>query len=125
MYEISIEEEFSGAHRLRNYKGKCENLHGHNWKVQVVISGEKLDKDGLLMDFHFLKKKLRQVLENLDHTYLNNVSFFKKENPTSENISYYIYKKLKILLKNSPVKVEKVSVWENNRQSAAYYEKSK
>jgi len=120
MYEISIEDEFSGAHRLRNYKGKCENLHGHNWKVQVVVSGEKLDKDGLLMDFHLLKKKLLHVLKNLDHTYLNNVSFFKKENPTSENISYYIYKKLKILLKNSPVELKKVSVWENNRQSATY-----
>ena len=122
MYEILIEDEFAGAHRLRNYKGECENLHGHNWKVQVVVSGEKLDKDGLLIDFRLLKKKLHDVLKNLDHTYLNNISFFKKENPTSENISYYIYKKLKILLKNLSVEMKKVTVWENNLQSATYKE---
>ncbi|MCD6220945.1 6-carboxytetrahydropterin synthase QueD, partial [bacterium] len=99
MYEIKIIDEFSAAHRLKNYKGKCENLHGHNWKVEVVISGEFLDKTGLLLDFGILKEKLNFVLKKLDHKNLNRISFFYRTNPTSENIAYYIFIKMKTLLK--------------------------
>lgn len=123
MFEIKIIDEFSGAHRLKNYKGKCENLHGHNWKVEVIISGEFLDKNGLLLDFGILKEKLNFVLRGLDHKNLNRISFFYRTNPTSENIAYYIFKKMKALLKNFPVKIEKVTVWENEKQCASFIEK--
>lgn len=122
MYEIKIYGEFSSAHRLRNYKGKCENIHGHNWKVEVVVTGEILDKMGLLIDFHILKKKLNIVLKNLDHKDLNSIPFFTDKNPSSENIAFFIYKKMKFILRNYPVKVSKVTVWENEKQCASYFE---
>jgi len=122
MYEISIEEEFAGAHFLKNYKGKCEKLHGHNWKVVITISGETLGKDGLLIDFKIIRDKLKKILEKLDHNYLNNIPFFKKTNPSSENIAFYIFQKLKVSIKDFPVKIKKVTVWENNKQSASYIE---
>jgi len=123
MYEIKVVDEFSAAHRLKNYKGKCENLHGHNWKVEVVVSGEVLDKTGLLIDFRILKEKLNFVLKELDHKNLNRISFFCRTNPTSENIVYYIFIKMKALLKNLPVKIEKITVWENEKQCASFIEK--
>lgn len=123
MYEIKVLGEFSSAHRLKNYKGKCENLHGHNWKVEVIVSGEVLDKTGLIIDFGVLKEKLNFVLKQLDHKNLNKIPFFYRTNPTSENISYYIFKKMKSLLKNFPVRIEKVTVWENEKQCASFSEK--
>ena len=120
MFELIIEEEFSAAHRLRNYKGKCERLHGHNWKVQVIFEGEETGKDGLLMDFSILRDKVKEVIKILDHNYLNTIPFFKRKNPTSENISYFIFKKLCSIFKNEKVKVKKVTVWENSKQAASY-----
>lgn len=122
MYEIKVYGEFSSAHRLKNYRGKCENLHGHNWKVEVIVCGEILDRTGLLIDFNILKSKLNIILKDLDHKNLNLIPFFKDKNPSSENISFFIYKKMERLLKNYPVKILKVSVWENERQCASYYE---
>ncbi len=122
MYEVRVEDVFSSAHRLRNYRGKCENVHGHNWKVCVTVAGEALDAGGLLMDFHLLKEKLKDVLSLLDHKDLNNLSFFKKVNPTSENICFYIYRKMKTAFKKYPVVVKRVTVWESDRQCASYYE---
>ena len=122
MFELIIEEEFSAAHRLRNYKGKCEKLHGHNWKVQVIFKGEEIGKDGLLMDFSILRNKVREVLKNLDHNYLNNIPFFRKTNPTSENIAFFIFKKLQTVFKNTKIKIGKVIVWENSKQAATYSE---
>ncbi len=122
MYEVKIYGEFSSAHKLRNYMGKCENLHGHNWKVEVIVKGEILDRIGLLIDFHILKNKLNIVLKSLDHKNLNLIPFFKDKNPSSENIAFFIYKKMEQLLKNYPVKVSKVVVWENEKQCASYYE---
>ncbi|MCM8818688.1 MAG: 6-carboxytetrahydropterin synthase QueD [Candidatus Omnitrophica bacterium] len=122
MYEIKIRGDFSSAHMLKNYKGKCENLHGHNWKVEVIVIGETLDKIGLLIDFHILKSKLNIILKSLDHKNLNLIPFFAKKNPSSENIAFFIYKKMVQLVKNYPVKISKVTVWENENQSASYYE---
>jgi 6-pyruvoyltetrahydropterin/6-carboxytetrahydropterin synthase len=122
MYEVTVEDVFSSAHRLRNYKGKCENLHGHNWKVRVTVSGQNLDNIGLLIDFHVVKEKLRDVIDILDHTDLNSISFFKKINPTSENICFYIYRKMKVVLKKYPVEIKRVDVWENDKQYASYFE---
>lgn len=123
MYEIKIYGEFSAAHMLKDYRGKCENLHGHNWKVELIVSGEFLDRIGLLIDFHVLKKKLNAVLKILDHKNLNQITFFKERNPSSENIAFFIYKKMEKLLRKYPVKIEKVVVWENEKQCASYYEK--
>lgn len=118
MYSIKIETYFSSAHNLRGYHGKCEELHGHNWKVGVVVASPKLDKTGMVLDFKYLKKKLNDVLEKLDHKYLNRISYFKKANPTSENIAKYIYDSLK---QQIPA-LKSVTVWENNTSSATYEE---
>jgi len=117
MYKIKIEGDFSSAHNLRGYKGKCEDLHGHNWKVEVAVASPKLDRIGMVMDFKFLKEKLNRLLDSLDHKYLNNISYFKKVNPTSENIAKYIYDKLKVIIPN----LQTVTVWESDKASAAYY----
>jgi len=118
MYSIKIESYFSAAHFLRGYKGKCEELHGHNWKVEVGVEAKKLNKIGMLLDFHDLKTKLNMVLEKLDHKCLNNLTYFKKANPTSENIAQYIYKQLKSEVPN----LELITVWESHNSCASYYE---
>ncbi|MCS7180354.1 MAG: 6-carboxytetrahydropterin synthase QueD [bacterium] len=122
MYEIKVKGEFSSAHMLRNYRGECENLHGHNWKVEVIVSGEVLDRIGLVIDFRILRSKLNIVLKSLDHKNLNLIPFFKNRNPSSENIAFFIFKKLEKLLKNYPIRIQKVIVWENENQCACYYE---
>ena len=119
MYKIKIEGDFSSAHNLRGYKGKCEELHGHNWKVEVALASSRLDKIGMVMDFKFIKEKLNRLLDSLDHKYLNNISYFKKVNPTSENIAKYIYVQLK---KEIPI-LDYVTVWESDKASATYYVK--
>ena len=116
MYEIKIKTSFSAAHNLKNYKGKCEHLHGHNWVVEAVFSYKILDKDGLAIDFRFAKKTVKDVVEKLDHSYLNKSSFLKKLNPTSENIACQIYKSVK--KKNSCIK--SIAVWENESSCATY-----
>ncbi|MDD5730825.1 MAG: 6-carboxytetrahydropterin synthase QueD [Candidatus Omnitrophica bacterium] len=116
MYSIKVEANFSSAHNLRGYKGKCEALHGHNWKVEVTVVSNTLDKIGMVLDFKFLKAQLNKVLDPLDHTYLNNLAYFRKINPTSENIAKYIYDRLKAH-KLTP---KSVTVWENNTSSATY-----
>jgi len=118
MYKVKIEEHFSSAHNLRGYKGKCEELHGHNWKVEVEVAKDSLDNIGMVIDFTCLKKKLNAILEKLDHKYLNKLSYFKKVNPTSENIAKYIYDKLK----GDRAEVASVTVWESDRSSATYYD---
>ncbi|MDD5108151.1 MAG: 6-carboxytetrahydropterin synthase QueD [Candidatus Omnitrophica bacterium] len=118
MYSLKIEGTFSSAHNLRGYKGKCEDLHGHNWRIEAIVKSEKLNNIGIVVDFKELKKKLNAVLEELDHKYLNKLAYFKKVNPTSENIAKYLYKKLatKIPLLSS------VTVWENSTSCATYEE---
>lgn len=118
MYSIKIEASFSSAHNLREYRGKCEELHGHNWKIEVAAQKEKLDKAGMVLDFKYLKKKLNTVLEKLDHKYLNKIPYFKKFNPTSENIAKYIYDNLK----SQVAGIKSVTVWENSTSSAIYEE---
>jgi 6-pyruvoyltetrahydropterin/6-carboxytetrahydropterin synthase len=117
MFKLRIEGNFSSAHNLRGYKGKCEDLHGHNWKVEVVVVSDKLDKIGMVVDFKFLRKKLYSILEELDHKYLNDLHFFKKINPTSENIAKYLYD----LLKSEAPNLYSVTVWESDSASATYY----
>ncbi len=116
MYRIKVEGHFSSAHNLRGYRGKCEALHGHNWKVEAEVRGRSLDKAGMLMDFKILKQALNRLLEKLDHTYLNDVPFFRKVNPTSENIARYIFDSLAPVIKG----LVSVSVWENETSRATY-----
>ncbi len=120
MYELTVESGFSAAHRLRDYQGKCENLHGHNWTVEVTIGSKQLDNRGMVIDFGKIKEKLGRVLDRLDHTYLNELSEFKKINPTSENIAGYIYSRLKNLIRGKKITVKRVSVWETKDSSATY-----
>src|SRR5258708_36945178 len=91
MYEVTVEAGFSSGHYLRNYRGKCENPHGHNYKVRVMLRGETLDKAGLLLDFKDLKQVMRPVIERLDHQMLNDLTPFDEINPSAENLSRYFF----------------------------------
>jgi 6-pyruvoyltetrahydropterin/6-carboxytetrahydropterin synthase len=122
VYEILISANFSSAHNLRGYKGKCEELHGHNWKVEVVFQKQGLDKIGMTVDFTLLKKRLKDILKELDHKYLNKISFFKKNNPSAENIARYIYKEFKRYEGEVDIMVKSVNVWESEKACARYYE---
>lgn len=122
MYELSVLSEFSSAHNLRGYEGKCESLHGHNWRVEVIVIAERLNKIGIASDFKKLKKVVNAITDDLDHQHLNKLSFFKKINPTSENIAKYIFTKVKPHLKKELVSLKSVSVWESERSKATYYE---
>ncbi|HXX35728.1 MAG TPA: 6-carboxytetrahydropterin synthase QueD, partial [Thermodesulfobacteriota bacterium] len=95
MYEITVISHFSGAHRLRYLHGKCEELHGHNWKVEVSVVSSRVGKDGLVIDFGILKQKLDKVLKSLDHTYLNDLPLFLGTEPSSEMIAKYIFDRMK------------------------------
>ncbi|MCM8783097.1 MAG: 6-carboxytetrahydropterin synthase QueD [Candidatus Omnitrophica bacterium] len=117
-YELKIIKQFSAAHSLRGYRGKCEELHGHNWKVEIVVSSERLNALGMVVDFKNLKKKLNRILLKLDHQYLNKIDYFKKINPTSENIARYIFERLKE--KNLSYNIKEVVVWESEDASAAF-----
>lgn len=118
MYSIKVEAHFSSAHNLRGYKGKCEELHGHNWKIEVAVASNALGKSGMVMDFKELKASVYELLEKLDHKYLNNIPYFKKVNPTSENIAKYIYDNLKRKVSS----LKSVTVWESHNSCATYYE---
>ncbi|MDD5347674.1 MAG: 6-carboxytetrahydropterin synthase QueD [Candidatus Omnitrophica bacterium] len=118
MFSVRVESVFSSAHNLRGYKGKCEALHGHNWKVEAIVSSEKLDPAGMVIDFTVVKKELNAVLNNFDHAYLNKVKPFTTLNPTSENIARFVYGRLK---KKIPG-LSSVTVWESATSCATYHE---
>lgn len=116
-----IERNFSSAHQLRGYRGKCENLHGHNWKVEVYVRGERLDEVGMLVDFKELKSATRQVMKYLDHQNLNELNPFDVEmNPSSEHIAGFILHRVADHLNSDRIKVYKVRVWETPSTSATY-----
>lgn len=123
MFEVSVCLDFSAAHNLKGYQGKCEALHGHNWKVEVVLRSDQLDKIGMLEDFKVIKEKLKNILALFDHKYLNQLSYFKRTNPTSENIAKLIYQKMKEKIGKDKVRVFFVKVWETTNSCATYYEK--
>jgi len=105
MFEVSVEQVFAAGHALRNYKGKCENIHGHNWRVRVVIEGERLDDTGLLVDFIDVKDLMGSVIARLDHQFLNEVAPFDVKNPSAENIAEYFYREMSTGLAPTPVPV--------------------
>ncbi|MDR2459574.1 MAG: 6-carboxytetrahydropterin synthase QueD [Deltaproteobacteria bacterium] len=123
MYELKITNHFAAAHNLREFHGKCENLHGHNWFVEVRVRADGLDKIGLVMDFGVIKRLLNDVLDLIDHKYLNELEYFKDLNPSSENIAFFIYSRLAPeILKASEerVRLYSVSAWESDNASATY-----
>jgi len=123
MYELMVHTHISSAHSLRGYRGNCEELHGHNWKVGVQIAAETLDNLGMVIDFKVLKQELHQIIQRLDHKHLNDIPPFDALNPSSENIAFYIFQELKKSLTHDRIIVAKVTVWESDDSSASYSEK--
>lgn len=118
MFEVKIETHFSSAHHLLNYKGECENQHGHNWRVEVFVQGEELDCSNILVDFKILKRIVNETVDYLDHADINELPEFKNISPSSEIIAKFIYEKLK----EKSLNVSKVSVWETPTSCANYWE---
>ncbi|MDP3048705.1 MAG: 6-carboxytetrahydropterin synthase QueD [Thermodesulfovibrionales bacterium] len=122
MFELMVDTTFAAAHQLRGYKGKCEQMHGHNWKVQVHVVAEKLNDIDIAIDFHDLKELLNEVIAPLDHSFLNDIFPFTEKNPSSENIAKWIYDSLNKKLSDEHVQVSAVTVWESETTAATYYE---
>jgi len=121
MFEVSVEQTFAAGHALRNYKGKCENVHGHNYRVRVTIEGEQLDEAGLLVDFLDVKRLMGGAIEYLDHRFINDLPPFDVLNPSAENIAKYFYDRVSAGMKNdAPVRISEVRVWETDTSSAMY-----
>ena len=120
MFELKIITDFAAAHRLRNFRGNCEKLHGHNWKVEVILSGDKLNEAGLLIDFREVKEATDGILKELDHSFLNDLPQFKNENPSSENIAAYLFEELSDELNDNHLKVTKVTAWESDSACVSY-----
>lgn len=125
MFEVTVEETFAAGHFLRNYKGKCENPHGHNYKVLVTLQGRELDKAGLLLDFKDLKVVMKAVVERLDHQMINDIKPFDEVNPSAENLARYFYQETNAKLKSvtdGRVCVKMVTMFETDTTNATYYE---
>jgi 6-pyruvoyltetrahydropterin/6-carboxytetrahydropterin synthase len=121
MFEVSVEKTFAAGHALRGYKGKCENVHGHNYRVEVMVEGTRLDDAGLLVDFVELKKLMDGVIERLDHQFINDIPPFTKLNPSAENLAKYFYDEISGALSSGvPVRVGHVKVWETDTSIATY-----
>ena len=122
MYRIAVEDHFDAAHALRGYKGKCEAIHGHRFKVVARIAADELDDIGMAYDFTELKAQLKAILDRFDHTLVNETPPFDVINPSSENMARTIYDELKAGLKDAPVVLEAVEVWESPTSCAEYRE---
>jgi 6-pyruvoyltetrahydropterin/6-carboxytetrahydropterin synthase len=122
MYELSVESHFAAAHQLRGYEGKCEAMHGHNWRVQVTVSSETLNDIGLAIDFVDLKTIANEVIQSLDHTFLNEVFPFTEINPSSENIARWVFDSIKKKIDDKNVSCSSVTVWESETSSATYFD---
>jgi 6-pyruvoyltetrahydropterin/6-carboxytetrahydropterin synthase len=122
MFELMIETHFASAHQLRGYKGKCEKVHGHNWKVQVYVLAERLNEIDITIDFHDLKKMTEEIVGQLDHSFLNEIFPFTEKNPSSENIAKWIYDSLRKRIDNDDISLSAVTVWESETASATYFE---
>lgn len=127
MFEVTVEHTFAAGHSLREYKGKCENVHGHNYRVQVTVEGERLNGIGLLVDFVDVKRAVRQVSERLDHQFINDLEPFTTVNPSAENLALYFYEEVTNALQlehnafnEHPVRVAQIKVWETDTSIAVY-----
>ena len=121
MFEVTVEQTFAAGHALRDYKGACENVHGHNYRVRVTVEGEQLDRTGLLVDFLDLNQLISGAVEYLDHRFINDLPPFDELNPSAENMAKYFWERLTSGLKNEvPVRISEVRVWETDTTSAVY-----
>jgi 6-pyruvoyltetrahydropterin/6-carboxytetrahydropterin synthase len=122
VYELKIITQMACAHQLREFEGRCENLHGHNWKIEVFVTGEELEPNGILIDFKRVKTATEEVIDQLDHKFLNDVEYFTRVNPSSENIACYIFRALEQTLNSEKVRVSRVTAWESDTACASYAE---
>jgi 6-pyruvoyltetrahydropterin/6-carboxytetrahydropterin synthase len=120
MYELKVVSQFAAAHQLKMVGAKCENMHGHNWKIEVFLAGETLDSAGVLVDFGVVKRHVAEVMSLLDHKYLNDLDHFKDHQPSSENIAFFIAQELQMRIDNSTAKVTRVTAWESDSAAATY-----
>jgi 6-pyruvoyltetrahydropterin/6-carboxytetrahydropterin synthase len=121
MYELKVITRFAAAHQLKMVAQKCENLHGHNWKIEVCVRGEDLGQGGVLMDFGVLKSHVREIVQLLDHHFLNELEWFDDRTPpSSENVARFVARRLSERLSDAPVRVASVSAWESDDACATY-----
>ena len=120
MFELKVVTHFAAAHQLKMVAKKCENLHGHNWKIEVCVAGQKLNDAGVLIDFGEIKTHLSEIIDGLDHKFLNELGFFNDGNPSSENIAHYIARALQEKIRGSAVKVTRVTAWESDNACATF-----
>ncbi len=120
MYELKVVTKFAAAHQLTMVGAKCENMHGHNWKIEVYVTGEKTDDAGVLVDFGIIKKHVRDIMAMLDHKYLNELEYFQQGQPSSENIAYFVATEMQKRIDNQAVSVSKVTAWESDDAGATY-----
>ncbi len=120
MYELKVVTQFAAAHQLTMVGSKCENMHGHNWKIEVYVVGEKTDDAGVLVDFGIVKKHVREIMSMLDHKYLNDLDYFQQSQPSSENIAYFVATELQKRMDNPAVSVSRVTAWESDDAGATY-----
>ena len=123
MFEVSVDETFSAGHALRGYQGKCENPHGHNYKVRIILEGPGLDSIGLLFDFTHLKRVIRNIIEGVDHRFLNDQAPFDTINPSAENLAKFFYDETLRRMSKIPegARLARVTVWETDTTSATYW----
>jgi len=121
MFEVTVQQTFAAGHALRNYHGKCENVHGHNYRIEVKVQGEQLDSIGLLVDFVELKRVMKGVIDYLDHRFINDLEPFDKVNPSAENLAKFFHDRISAGLRTEvPVHLAEVKVWETDTSSAVY-----
>jgi len=121
VYEVTIKQSFSAAHMLNEIGDTCEKLHGHNFVVEISICSIVLSEEGILIDFRILKQWADEILKEFDHKYLNDISYFKDTNPSSENIARYIYDRISEKVKKRNLDVSRVTIWESEDARASYY----
>ena len=122
MFELRVVTRFAAAHRLTMVGAKCENLHGHNWKIEVYVQGQSIDKGGVLVDFGVIKRHVRELMETLDHKFLNELEYFSEGTPpSSENIARYLADTLAARMDLPGIRVSRVTAWESDDASATYY----
>lgn len=119
MFELKILTHFAAAHQLQMVSEKCENLHGHNWKIEVCVKGPTLDQAGVVMDFGRIKAHVKEIMTSLDHKFLNELNLFSGP-PSSENIAVYIAQTLSARMTDEPVRVSRVTAWESDDAAASY-----
>ena len=120
MFELSVKSHIASAHFLKGYQGRCKDLHGHTWNIEVVIASERLDQIGMVADFAVVKKQLNEFLMPLDHVCLNDLEYFRRNNPSTENIAKYVYQNFAKVV--APLQIKEVQVWESETSSVVYYE---